>query len=87
MVELSANAKRLLKHFQDRKLHIADYEYPKIMRDLFGDDAAAAAAQAELEEVRLLERGSRRPAYEATAVKAAALTREGARHLAAYPIE
>ena len=86
MAELSANAIKLLKHFQDNKLRVAAYEYSKSIRDLFSDSAAASAAQQELEVAGLLALGKVRPSHEPSGVRASALTREGAQYLADHPL-
>ena len=54
---LSDGARKLLKHFQDKHLQPMEYEYPQVMRDLFGDAESCEKAQAELARVGLLELG------------------------------
>ena len=58
-MELSDNAKKLLKYFQDRNLREMDYEYPSAMEKLFEYDLEACEiAQEELAKAGLLELGS-----------------------------
>ena len=55
-MELSDNAKKLLKYFQDRNLREMDYEYPSAMEKLFEYDLEACEiAQEELAKAGLLE--------------------------------
>ena len=42
-MELSDNAKKLLKYFQDRNLREMDYEYPSAMEKLFEYDLETCA--------------------------------------------
>jgi hypothetical protein len=71
-MELSDNAKRLLKYFQDRNLREMDYEYPSAMEKLFEYDLEACEiAQEELAKAGLLE---------ISGVRSAALTPDGARY-------
>ena len=80
-MELSDNAKKLLKYFQDRNLREMDYEYPSAMEKLFEYDLEACEiAQEELAKAGLLELGSPRLSYEISGVRSAALTPDGARY-------
>ena len=81
-MDLSDDAKKLLKYFQDRNLKEMEYEWPPAMEKLFGGDLVACEmAQEELARIGLLELGSPRLSYEISGVRSAALTRDGARHL------
>ena len=74
-MELSDNAKKLLKYFHDRNLREMDYEYPSAMEKLFEYDLEACEiAQEELAKGGLLELGSPRLSYEILGVRSAALT-------------
>jgi hypothetical protein len=78
---LSADALKLLRFFKERGLRLGDYAYPKDMEDVFGgDDAACERAQLELQEAGLLDLGSPLPPYQASCIRSATLTREGARY-------
>jgi len=81
-MDLSDNAKKLLKYFQDRNLREMEYVWPPAMEELFGSDLVACEmAQEELARIGLLELGSPRLSYEISGVRSAALTPDGARHL------
>jgi hypothetical protein len=80
--EVSANAKKLLKHFSDRKLGLQAYESPAAQQGLFTTIEDCLGAQLELEAAGLLELG---PAESSVPVRTAALTREGVRWLATNP--
>jgi hypothetical protein len=81
-MDLSDNAIKLLKYFQDKNFVEMEYEWPPAMEELFkGDLEACEMAQEELARAGLLELGSPRLSYEISGVRSAALTSEGARHL------
>jgi hypothetical protein len=81
MIALSANAKKLLKHFKDKGLEQQEYEYPAEQEKLFPKVEDCEDAQAELVDAQLLELGSARSPYETSKVRAAALTLDGVRYL------
>lgn len=84
---LSDDARKLLKHFQDKHLQPMEYEYPQVMRDLFGNVESCEKAQVELARFGLLELGMPRLSHKFWQVTAAALTPAGSRYLEDNPIE
>jgi hypothetical protein len=81
-MELSDNAKELLKYFQDRNFREMEYVWPPSMEALFRDDLEACEmAQEELARAGLMELGSPRLSTEISGVRSAALTRDGARDI------
>jgi len=85
-MDVSDNAKKILKYFQDRNLKTAEYVWPPVMEVLFEDDfEACEMAQEELARAGLLELGSPRLSYQISGVRAAALTDNGVRYLSPGP--
>jgi hypothetical protein len=85
-MDVSDNAKKILKYFQDRNLKTAEYVWPSVMEVLFEDDfEACEMAQEELARAGLLELGSPRLSYQISGVRAAALTDNGVRYLSPSP--
>jgi len=81
-MELSDDAKKILKYFQDRKLKKAEYVWPPVMEALLQDDfEACELAQEELARAGLLELGSPRLSYQISGVRSAVLTDDGVRYL------
>jgi hypothetical protein len=78
---LSADARRLLKHFHDQRLRSMQYELPKAQEHLFADPTACERAQTELNAAGLVELGPPRPPGDTSRVRAAALTWKGTRYL------
>lgn len=79
-ITLSANAKKLLKHFQDNGFRERDYEIPAKQLALFEDAEHCEEAQAELAKADILELGPVTP-HAASNVVSAALTLTGVRYL------
>jgi hypothetical protein len=77
MVEMSASAKKLLKHFKTRGLDQGVWEMPAKMEALFTESEECVDAQIELESFGLLELGDDRYPSEPSGVRSAALTRNG----------
>jgi hypothetical protein len=81
-MELSDDAQKLLKHFQDSNLKEAEYRWSPTMEALFQYDLEACEiAQEELARAGLIELGSPRLSTEISGVRSAALTSDGVRHL------
>ena len=80
-MQLSDDARKLLKHFQDNDLAHGEYEYPATMLYAFNGNAEACEkAQQELSELGLLDLGSPFPEFNANRVRRAALSLEGDRY-------
>ena len=77
---LSDGPRKLLKHFQDKDMEPMEFEYPHVMRDLFGDAESCEKAQAELARFGSLELGMPRLRHKSWQVTAAALTLAGSRY-------
>ena len=86
-MELSDNAMRLLKYFQDRNAREMECVWPPVMEALFQNDLEACEmAQEELAKAGLVELGSPRLSYEISGVRSAALTLDGVRQLQKVPV-
>ena len=82
MTNLSDNAKKLLKHFEDSGIDQGVFEFPATQEELFDDVEDCEKAQDELEGLGLLELAPLPPFRAAKSpVAPAALTLEGARDL------
>ena len=85
--QLSSNAVKLLKHFQDRQLGQRIFETPANQRALFSDVEDCEAAQTELAGLGLLELTRIPPnPNDPDRVVAAALPLDGIRFLKKNPI-
>jgi hypothetical protein len=81
-MELSDNARKLLKHFQSNDFAHGEYQYPATMLYVFdGNAEACEKAQQELSELGLLDLGSAAQQYHANRVRSAALSLKGDRYL------
>jgi len=82
-ISLSADAKKLLRHFRDKRLPQLAYEYPSTLAALFSGSAETCeAAQQELASVGLLVLGPEVPRHipQADRIQSAALTLECERY-------
>ncbi len=85
-MQLSDNARKLLKHFQDNDLAHGEYQYPAtIVHEFDGYAETCQKAQEELFELGLLDLGSAAPQYNANRVRSAALSLKGDRYLQKSP--
>jgi hypothetical protein len=81
-MNLSDDAMKVLKYFQNKNLKEAEYVWPPEMELLFEDDfEACEMAQEELARAGLLELGSPRLSTQVSGVRAAALTQDGVCYL------
>ena len=85
-MQLSNDARKLLKHFQDNDLAHGEYEYPGTMVQVFdGNAEACEKAQQELSELGLLDLSPPQSQYGANTVHKAALSVKGDRYLERNP--
>ena len=80
-MELSDNAKELLKYFQDRNFREMEYVWPPSMEALFRDDLEACEMAQEKCESRFNGPRKSSTSTEISGVRSAALTRDGARDI------
>jgi hypothetical protein len=83
VTEISANAKKMLKYFQDHRLGPDVYEAPARLEALFADVKDCERAQAELAMAGLIKVAQSNP--HATS-KVVALSLDGVRYLEKNPI-
>jgi hypothetical protein len=83
MADLSAGAKKMLRHLKDNVKGQGEYEYPATLEKLFGNAEECEAAQAELEKAGLLVLGTATAAHipVRNRIRSAALTLDGERFL------
>jgi hypothetical protein len=81
MTDLSENALRILRHFREEGFGQQTYELPANLEALFAGPEACEQAQAELKAHGLIDLGPERHAADPSGVRAACLTREGARYV------
>lgn len=85
-MQLSDDARKLLKHFQDNDLAHGEYEYPATMLRVFdGDAEVCEKVQQQLSELGLLDLGSPSSRYSANRIRSAALSVAGDRYLEKNP--
>jgi len=81
-MQLSDNARKLLKHFQSNDFAHGEYQYPATMLYVFdGNAEACEKAQQELSELGLLDLGPAAQQSLANRVRSAALSLKGDRYL------
>src|ERR1700694_5522721 len=82
VTDMSDNAKKLLKHFQDSKIPQGDFEYSAKLEELFEKVEDCEKAQAELAALGVLELLPLPPSRTALSrVSSATLTLDGTRYL------
>jgi len=77
---LSENAKKILRHFREKKLAKAVYEYPDTLRKLFETVEECESALEELSDRGLVDRMPMAQ-HAADRVTASALTLDGVRYI------
>ncbi|MBV9786518.1 MAG: hypothetical protein JO264_22170 [Acidisphaera sp.] len=85
MKDLSDGALRILRHFKENSYDQQVYEYPTKLEALFDGPETCEQAQAELAILGLIDLGPERHYADPSGVRAAALTREGARYIKHLP--
>ena len=84
MVDLSENAKTILRHFKVRGMHEKDYENPAALGQLFNDPKECESAEAELVTAGLVDlaAGPGGHILVRNRIRGAALTLDGEQYIA-----